>query len=339
MRPTALLCAFVAALLSAPQATAPQALGPEMSRIRAEIASAPKDDQRDALLNRLDRARAARDAGRTLLALYLFESPWENARSGAFVQASSAVTTQDGFDRKWAAMGEPHPITARGGRRPLLVEALAAAAEARASTTYQASRQYAADSSLDGGLFYLGQSHAVVQFAAFARSLEWPVTAPAPPLHSIAAELSALDAEMTTAYEKMERANHPTYIQASAALKQANTLNDRGQYAGAIFEYLLATYLFSPLRPAAASREATAAQITEARQALPPGLDHSIAELFLELAEEGTASSTPAQRIGSGAVVDAVLPAYLRAIARDTKSTTAPAAADVIITLVRWPFT
>ena len=144
---------------------------------------------------------------------------------------------------------------------------------------------------------------------------------------------------MTTAYEKMERANHPTYIQASAVLKQARTLNDRGQYAGAVFEYLLATYLFSPLRGIGGPREATPAQIAEARQALPAGVDHSIAELFLQLAEEGTTSTVPAQRVGSGAVLDVVLPAYLRAIGRDARSSTAPLAADVTITLVRWPFT
>jgi hypothetical protein len=137
----------------------------------------------------------------------------------------------------------------------------------------------------------------------------------------------------------MERSNHPAYIQASAVLKQAKTLNDRGRYAGALFEYLLSTYLFAPLRGSGAPREATLAQVAEARQALPPGVDHSIAEMFLQLAGEGTTSTVTAQRVGSGAILDVVLPAYFRAIGPDARSGTAQTAAGVTITLVRWPFT
>ena len=338
MRLIALFLAFAFAL--APQANTPQGLAQEMDRIRAEAAAGTPEDQRTSPAARLERARAALEAGRPLLALYLFEMPWESAKAWTFVQASATVATPEAFAKKWTAMGEPRAATAgRSGRRPVLVEALASVAEARGATTYHASRAYAEDAGVPAGFYYLGESHAVVQFAAFARSLDWPVPASAPPLRSIAAELNALDTEMTTAYETMDRSNHPTYIQASAALKQAKTLNDRGQYAGALFEYLLSTYLFAPLRAPGVAREATAAQVADARQALPAGVDHSIAEMFLQLAGEGTTSAVPAQRLGSGVVLDVVVPAYLRAVSQDGRSTTAPVSADVTITLVRWPFT
>jgi hypothetical protein len=338
MRWFALLLAFAFAL--APPANAPQGLAQEMDRIRAEAAAGTPEDQRATPAARLERARAALEAGRPLLALYLFEMPWESAKAWTFVQASATVTTPAAFAKKWTAMGEPRASTAGpGGRRPVLAEALASAADARGAATYHASRAFADDADVPAGFYYLGESHAVVQFAAFARSLDWPVPAPAPPLRAITAELNALDTEMTTAYEKMDRSNHPTYIQASAALKQAKTLNARGQYAGALFQYLLSTYLFAPLRGPGIAHEATAAQMADARHALPPGVDHSIAEMFLQLAGEGTTSTVAAQRLGSGVVLDVVLPAYLRAIGQDGRSTTAPVSAEVTITLVRWPFT
>ena len=331
---------IAAAFTLVPQASPPRDLAAEMDRVRAEASASTPQDDRVAPDARLDRAKAALAAGRPLLAFYLFEMPWESARAWTFVKASTEVASTDAFVKKWTATGEPRPVAGpRRTRLPVLVDALASAAEARAVTTYHASKAYGEDAGVPAGLYYLGDSHAVVQFAAFARALDWPIPAAAPPLRSITGELNALDAEMTTAYEKMERSNHPAYIQASAVLKQAKTLNEHGQFAGALFEYLLSTYLFAPLRGAAVPREATPAQVAEARQALAAGVDHSIAELFLQLADEGTTSTVPAQRLGSGAVLDAVLPAYLRAIGPDTRSSTAPAPAEVTITLVRWPFT
>jgi hypothetical protein len=333
----ALLMAAALALVS--QTDAPQGLAREMDRIRAEAAAGTPEEQRTTPAARLERARAALEAGRPLLALYLFEMPWESAKAWTFVQASATAPTPEAFAKKWTAMGEPRPSTAgRGGRRPVLAEAVASAAEARGATTYHASKAYAEDADVPAGFYYLGESQAVMQFAAFARSLDWPAAFPAPPLRSIAGELNALDTEMTTAYETMDRANHSSYIVASAALKQARTLNDRGQYAGALFQYLLSRYIFAPLRGAAAS-DASALRIADARSSLSSGVDHSIADIFLQLAEEGLSSSVPAQRRGAAAALDDVLPAYRAAIAAPSTTTAAASTAQVTVTLVRWPFT
>ena len=339
MRLIALLLAAVLTLR--PQANPPQELSAEMDRIRAEAAAATPDDQRAAPAGRLERARAALDAGRPLLALYLFEMPWENAKAWTFVKSSSAVTTPEAFANKWTAMGEPRaalPRPQRGGRRPALVDAMAAAAEARGATTYHASLAYGEDSGLTGGLYYLGESHAVMQFAAMARSLSWPPSGAAVALRSISAELTALDTEMTTAYETMDRSHHSSYIVASAALKQARILDDRGQYGGALFQYLLSRYIFAPLRGPSV-QDATPARIAEARASMPEGADHSIAELFLQLADEGVSGDVPAQRRGAAAALDDVLPAYRAAIAPPTSTAAAAATAQVTVTLVRWPFT
>ena len=314
-------------------------LAAEMDQVRTQLAAAA-ENERAPMLARLDRAKTALDAERPLLALYLMEAPWKAARSFAFVNASSAVTSSELFAKKWTSVGEPRPQpgSTAGARRPALLDALAAAAETRAPITYHASRFYGDDAGLSGGLYYLGEAQAEVQFAAFVRSLNVPASASAPPLRSIAAEIAALDVEMTTAYETMERASHSTYIVASAALKQARTLDERRQFGGALFQYLLSRYLFAPLRGPAA-QDATVERIRQSAATLDPKIDNSIAELFLQLAAEGVAGDVAAQKRGAAAAIEDVIPAYLRAIAAPAATTASAPPAQVTITLVRWPFT
>ena len=139
----------------------------------------------------------------------------------------------------------------------------------------------------------------------------------------------------------MERADHPTYIRASAALKQARSLDDHGALEGALFEYLLSRYLFAPLRGPAGA-DATRERIAAARATLPAGEDHSIAELFLQLADDGVSQRQrrPAPRRRGGHRRHRS-PPIVAAIAPATATTTAAANANapVTITLVRWPFT
>lgn len=328
----------IAALLAAQQPSVTARLAAEIETARAGLTANAPDDQRAAPVARLDRAKKALDGRRTYLAAYLAESPWESARNFAFVKASADITTSEAFLKKWTAMGEPKRALAPAGKPlPAFINAIAAVAEARGPITYHASRPYADDGGMFGGLYYLADSHSVMQFAAMIRTLDWPVAGQPPALRSIGGDINAFDLDMTTAYEKMEKADHPTYIQASAALKQARTLNDRGQFAGAVFEYLLSRYLFAPLRGAAAG-EPSVERVNAMRTQLPADVDHSIAEMFLQLAEEQLALGGDARRNASS-VLDDVIPAYRRAVAPPAATTTAASPAQVTITLVRWPFT
>jgi len=99
----------------------------------------------------------------------------------------------------------------------------------------------------------------------------------------------------------------------------------------------LSRYLFAPLRGVAAP-DATRERVDGARARLPIGEDHSIAELFVQFAEEGVSSDNASLRSGAAAVIADVVPAYLAAIA-PARATMTDAAAAVTITLVRWPFT
>jgi hypothetical protein len=336
VRPTLVVAAVLLYSWSLVQTPARPDLEFEIGRIRGELAASVPADQQAAHTTRLDRATAALAAGRTYLAFYLMEAPFEFARAWTFAKSASTVTTYDAFVKKWTEVGPP-PRAFGPAASLALARALAAMAANRGPTTYQASRPYAEDAGVQAGLYYLGDSRAVGAFAAFARATVWPARGASPSFRSIAPELAEFDAEMTTRYETMERESHPTYIQASSVLKQARALNDRGEYEGALFAYLLSRYLFAPLRGPAAA-DATAERIATSRASLGAG-DQSVAELFLQLAEEGVSSTVPAQRRGAAAAVEDVVPAYLAAVAPAATTTLAKAVPAVTITLVRWPFT
>src|SRR5581483_7895331 len=162
-------------------------------------------------IERLDRAEGALKAGRTYQAIYLFEAAYDGAAAHAFAAASN-VKSLDAFLTKWRELGPPKPRSGAPGRVPAALDAIAEATEDRGPATYQASRPYAEDAGVDAGLYYLGDSYAVMDFAVFVRSGPWPPVGRRPAFRSIASELAAFDREMTTKYETMERASHPTYI-------------------------------------------------------------------------------------------------------------------------------
>ena len=318
-----------------------QALGTsiqsELARVRAQIRANVPEDQRSTLLQRLERAEAALNAQRTYQALYLLEAAYDGAAAFAFA-ASAGVQSPNDFVKKWTELGAPKPHSGRPGRVPAAVDALAEAAEDRGPAIYQASRPYAEDSGTEAGVYYLGESRAAMNYAAFVRSGKWPDAGRRPAFRAIGSEIAAFDREMTTKYETMERADHPTYIRASAALKQARSLNDHGALEGALFEYLLSRYLFAPLRGPAAA-DATRERIDAARATLLAAADHSIAHLFVQFAEEGLASGNADLRRGAAAVIEDVVPAYLAVLAAAAPTTTSNVNAAVTVTLVRWPFT
>jgi hypothetical protein len=323
-------------VLAALQLGARPRLEVELARVRDQIKASVPADQRAMLVQRLDRAQAASKAGRTYQAVYLLEASYDSAAAFAFA-ASSGVKTPEAFVEKWTGLGPPKPRSRRSGNLPAVIDALAEASEDRGPTTYLASRPYAEDAGVDAGLYYLGESYATMDFAAFVRSGSWPAAGRRPAFRSIALELAALDREMTTKYETMERASHPTYIRASAALKQARSLNDHGAFEGALFEYLLSRYLFAPLR--GPSADASRERLDAVRKSLSSGEDHTIAELFVQFAEEGLSSDDADLRSGAAAVTADVVPAYFAAIAPARPATTSDTSAAVTITLVRWPFT
>ena len=310
----------------------------EIATVTATVERAVPQEQRAGALARLARAKAAVDAGRPHLALYELEPIAVMANASAFANDRTTVKTEEEFIARWKAAGEPRVRASADPNAPALVQAMVASGARRAPITYRAALPDGQDAGVPAGLYYLGEAQALAAFSDFARALPWKREGTPAAIRSIQPELEAFDAEVTTAYESMTQADHPTYIVVSVLIKRARTLNDNGDHAGALFEYLLARLRFGSLRKAA-DTPADATALAQATARLAAGVDHSIARVFLEMAATALAGDDAAQRRNAGYILADVLPAYHAALARPSRTTTAASDPDVTITLVRWPFT
>ena len=329
---------LAAALVAAAQDPLKDRLAREVAQLTTAAGKVLPADQQQPALARLGRARTALDAGRIHQALYELEAVFVMTHAYQFVNESAAVKAQDEFADRWKKFGEPATRAAVDRDAPALLGALVASAARRAPVTYRAALPYGQDAGVDAGLYYMGEARALAEFAEFARALPMRRNGTPAPIRSIAPELDAFDAEVTTAYERMTAAQHPTYIVVSVLLKRARSLSDSGDHAGALFEYLLARLRFAPLR-GAADVPVDEAIVANARQRLPSSVDHSIARVFVEMAETALGSDDAAARRNAGNIVSDVLPAYHAALAAPARRTTTTADPVVTLTLVRWPFT
>jgi hypothetical protein len=285
-------------------------LSREIARVTAGAAVIPTA-QREGFTVRVGRARVAVADGRLMLALYELQAAWEMQDAFAFAR-ESGITSAAAFEAHWKALGPPRGAPPDGRARPLLVEGLAQSSEGKASATYHASLPYAQDAGLEAGLYYLGESQAFHRFAAFARSL--PIEAgPAPPLRSIAAELTALEADVLDAYDKAQGDARTPFIGISVTLKLARTLEEQQRRPGALLQYLLARYRFGLTRTPDASADALRERLASA-DTFARDVDHSLAWFFIELARASAASPAPPGPRAAAAILDDVLPAYRAAI-------------------------
>ena len=323
---------------AAAQSPVAEHLAHQMAQTGDAVARAVPEDQRAGAQARLGRAKGALDAGRLHLALYELEGVFVLANASAFVNEAAAVTTTDGFIARWKSDGEPKPRANAEPDAPALIRALVASAARRAPVTYRAALPYGQDAGVEAGMYYLAEARALAAFADFARTIPWRRSGAPAPIRSVSSEIESFEAEVTNAYERMTPAQHPTYIVVSVLIKRARALNDAADHAGALFEYLLARLRFAPLRPAGHASTDSAA-IAAAAGRLPSDVDHSIARVFVEMAEAGVASEDPARRRQAADIVADVLPAYHGALRPETRSTTTTVDPAVTITLVRWPFT
>ena len=332
------LCAALAWAAAAAQSPLADQLAREIAQTAAAVERVVPQDQRAPAQTRISRAKAALDAGRFHLALYELEGAFVMANAFSFVNEQTGVTTDEAFATIWRTSGEPKPKGLPSADAPALVRAMAASGARRAPITYRAAMPYGQDAGVQAGLYYLGEARALTTLADWVSTLTWRREGPPPAIRSIRPELDAFDAEVTKAYENMAQTEHPTYIVVSVLIKRARTLNDNGDYAGALFEYLLARLRFASLRKAA-EMPADEKALADARTQLPADVDHSIARVFVEMAEAAFAGSDATQRRNAGFIVQDVLPAYHAALARAKTTTVVVTDPDVTITLVRWPFT
>lgn len=328
---------FMAVLAAQPSDNLSQQLEAEIARVRTDVAAHVSADSRAPLNDALTRAEAALKRQQPALAAFELEQPWEAVNAQRFLDSQEHVTTRDAFGALWKQHGEPVPSPATR-RLPVVVEALATAAEARAPATYRASLSFGTDADIPSGVYYLGSSSALVEYASFLRRLAWPEPSGAPPaFRSMAAELAAFERTVASAYETMDPSQHTSYIRTDVTIKQARTLDDEGKYAAGVLEYLFARYRFATIHPP--ETIADISRIRDARGALSRDRDDSIAQFFLDLADARLSDASSTDRASGTIVLDDVMPAYTAALTPAAAAATAASVPQVTITLVRWPFT
>ncbi len=298
--------------------------------------------------------RAERDLaqGRRLLALHRLALARVDLATGTYLSSRPATQQKDlaGFEAEWARMGKalggdlgPRSPADLAGVQPAALRALGEAALPQVRIYYTASLEYGRSTMPDEGLYYLGNAQAQRELVDLCRRLSAPSPLRPPPLRSLGPEIDKLQRELVDAYRPPASVEkHGTFITANATLKEARELDSAGLRYGAMLRYLEAAQRLAPLRPAAPPLAATAlkARLKEFDARLSAGgIDHSIARMILEGAQDELASAAPGIRpAGALVVATDVLPRYFAAL-EPVLPVPPKLKPQVTVTLVRWPYT
>jgi hypothetical protein len=299
-------------------------------------------------------ALAAQDlaGGRRLLALHRLATARVALATGAYLGARPAGQHNDlaRFEAEWARMGKvlggelgPPSPTVLASVKPAALRALGEAAIPQVRAYYRASLEYGRNTTPDDGLYYLATAQAQQEILELCRRLSTPSSLQPPPLRSLRAEIDALQSELLKAYRPPASIDrHGAFITANAALKEARELDAAGLRYGAMRGYLEAAGLVAALRPPVPplAPAALRKRLDEfAARLSAGGIDHSIGRLMLETAQDEVAKAAPGTSpAGAVEIATDVLPRYFAALEPARPEAPKPKP-QVIVTLVRWPYT
>jgi hypothetical protein len=300
-------------------------------------------------------ARAARDLaqGRRLLALHRLAMAEVGLATGSYLSARPAEERKDmaRFEAEWARMGKelsgdlgrPSPA-ALAGVQPAALRALGEAAIPQVRAYYVASLDYGRSTTPGDGLFYLATAQAQRDLVELCRRLSTPTSLKPPPLRSLRAEIDGLQSDLIKAYQPPASVDrHGAFITADATLKEARELDAAGLRYGAMLRYLDAALLVAPLRspapPPLAPAELRKRLDEFAARLSAGGIDHSLGRMMLEGAQDEMASAAPGTSPAASATIATdVLPRYFAAL-RPAVPVSPKPKPQVVVTLVRWPYT
>jgi hypothetical protein len=255
----------------------------------------------------------------------------------------------EAFEQEWKKQGVALNRVLEGHERPSFdgtPAAYRAAAEAAFSEVkvyFDASLEYGRNTVPDAGLFYIGSALSQLEFARLLSGQKQPQILKRVAPASLADELEIFENALLAAYKPPASIDfHPVFIRTSAIVKQAHELLDSGMTYGALYRYLDARVRLSKALPSAGSIDSAEAikRAAEVEKRLKDGLDHSIAQIFLEMALFEAANATEESKGGETArvIFEDVLPHYFTALEPSKlKEASPPPVATV--TLVRWPYT
>jgi len=358
---TCVQIAAVGGLLTA-SAAAQDAAGQvktKIEQLQASLKSIPASfpgasDIKSQLSQQLQSASVALRAGRLYVSLEDLASATDTLQGMREVGSRLETVKSAGFEPEWGKASAE--LTAldrklretKWGNAPAAIRALAETAQGKMIPLLEGGRGFATASGPEAGLFYVGQARGEADFAEFCAASNLSRESAPLPVRSVMPELQQLQVKTNDAFQPPRSIDlHSRFIGLNSALKLAQELDADGFYAGALYEYLVATLQYGLLDAPAvgeAQRSKLPAEIAAARAKIESsGRDDSIAELFLERAESeitqvNGSRPTPDDGRSADVILRQVLPAYAAAL--QTPASTAPASAKhVEITLVRWPYT
>jgi hypothetical protein len=289
-----------------------------LKSVEAASADLPKDVHPLFEIHRaaLDRARKA---SAPEYRLYRLRDPFVGIETLAFLLVErSSGTTVANFEKLWRGSGgrfEAKPPDARGS---LLERALIESSATRAGRLYRASLPYAKASAPWSGVYYLGEAEGNLRFRDFVLSIASEDVEKTPARERLAAMLEDLERD-TLSFFGNDVTNQQV-VPVSVRLKETHELLDAGQVEGATL------------------------MLVEARAALsrrggPRGKNVASAKPHAEsLAAVLEAWAGDEQAPMSDALRKEVVPFYGALFAAAPRQTRTRAA-QITVTLIRWPYT
>lgn len=309
----AICVALESVAASAPYPGAAATIAGEAARI--EKNKATLGDQAEGIADGVARVKDAVAKDRLFFALDELQEPWTVEAAMRWANAHSAIKTSDQVSAEWKHVGEP-ALGAPSAQLPAAVEAIAASNASRAPATWRASLPYSEDAGINAGLYYLGEAQAFAAFASFCRSLPLERHGTPVAFKPMGDEISSLEAEVAALYDHASAEAKPRFIRVSGGLKIAHTLDEHKDYGAAFYQYLAAKYRATVAVAPETSPGDVKSRLDAIRARLVPGVDHSIAELFLERAAYLLDTKDPSAARSAGVIADTVLPTYLRLVQR-----------------------
>jgi len=346
LRPAFILALFLFAAPARPAGRAADPLARDIARWSDALKNRKSEDAlwtqiKEGSAPYIAAAEKALAAGQRGLALLELSRTRLHLEGALFVGAQSASARNDlaAFEAEWkksaATLADLGPPSAKtfAGVSPAIVRAVAEVAYPQVRNYYSASLDYARNTQAESGWFYLGLAQGQEALMRLCRSISASGGAAGaqPPLRSLAVELDAVEKELLAAYRPPAAIDrHGDFIVAASVLKEARELDAAGLRYGALLRYLQTAGRVAQLRAQPAKLDEAALRDLEARLA-DAAVDHSIARTLVEQARTG-----PPELLAT--VASEVLPRYFAAL-EPAKPAPPLAAAEVTVTMVRWPYT
>ena len=282
-----------------------------------------------------EESKRALGVGHFFYGLYKLQAAWAEVQTREYLDAKSAIGKEgaEAFESEWRRLGlvldeKEKRLAGNSLRRsPAAVRALAESSLTQVRPYYQSGRLYGLNTTINDGLYYLGLSPALLDYALFCQSLSFGQASPELKLAPLNDDLAGLESETLRSFRRAEADGQfqqndnrrLRYIRANVTLKMAAELNQEKRTAGAFHKYLEAVLhlgLADDATPGDLPRlksqsEAFAARLKDSK------FDHSIGRLYWEMAQAALRRAEAGQPGGeeqkrASVILERVLPAYFK---------------------------